>query len=239
MAAGLFDWVEKFLPKPKPVHLLKWKIPEARLTVPVEDAEPLVAKAKKAGAKFLGGGEFRDVVYAKQFGEGVLAYFVVRTDVRTEEERLFFEGYMLEEEERLGFDVESAYGMMKNLEQLGYERAFERRVTEWRFRLGVLGVNVFDIEGFGDFLELALPATKLAKAREVQQKQADSLLTKLQVKKDEAVPTDILTLQYLSLREGRMPAGGEGEGGGEEPGEAEGAGEGEREASALGGRKLF
>jgi len=220
MTEGLFDWVHVFLPKPKPVHLLKWKIPESRFTIQVPDVEALLQQLRKNKLKFVAGGEFKDGVYAKEFGEGVLAYFVVRTDVRTQEEKLFFEGYMLEEEERLGVDVESAYGMMNSLEQLGYARAFDRPLSEWRFQSGALQVLVCSIEGFGDFLELGLPATKLAKAREAHQKQAEQLLQKLGLKMEGAIPTDVLTLQYLSVREGHMPQQEGGNGG-------------------LGGEKLF
>lgn len=201
---GLFDWVHAFLPRPKPVHLLKWKIPEARLTAPVDDAETIVGKLKGLKARFISGGEYRDVVYFKEFGEGVMAYFIVRTDVRTSQETLLFEGYQLEEEEPLGLDVESAFGMMKNLQQLGYSPALERKVVVWKFQYGLLPVVVYDVDGFGDFVELALPSTKLVKARELNQKQAEQLLTKLGLAMDQAVPTDVITLQYLSQREGKQ-----------------------------------
>jgi len=189
-----------FKPKPrKPVHELKWKIPEARLTAPLEDAAPVIAVLRKH-AKFVGGGEFVDVVYVKDFGENVFAYFFLRTDKKTEEEVLLFDGYMLQEEERLGVDVASAYSMMQNLEKLGYKQEFSRDFTAWKFSYVGLTVNVYDIADFGAFVEVSLPATKFVKSRELNEKTAFKLFEKIGVKKDDVIPTDVATLQLISTR---------------------------------------
>jgi len=191
---------ELFKPKPrKPVHELKWKIPEARYTVPLEDATPVIAVLKKH-AKFVGGGEFVDAVHVKEFGENVFSYFFVRTDKKTEEETLLFDGYMLQEDERLGVDVASAYSMTQNLEKLGYKEEFSREFTQWTFSYVGLSVRVLDVTDFGSFLEISLPATKFVKSRELNEKTAFKLLEKLGVKKDDVIPTDVATLQLVSLR---------------------------------------
>ena len=104
----------KFNP-PKPVHKLKWKIPESKLTAPVADANLLVPQLKKL-CKFIGGGEFVDAVNCKEFGENVFAYFIVRTNKKTEEEQVLFEGYMLQEEDKLGFDVQSSFSFMEDFQ---------------------------------------------------------------------------------------------------------------------------
>ncbi|MGB9577251.1 MAG: hypothetical protein ACP5O3_00525 [Candidatus Micrarchaeia archaeon] len=188
-----------FAPKPK-VHVLKWKIPEARFIAPLEDAAPAIAALKKS-AVFTGGGQFNDVVYVKEFGENVFAYFFVRTDAKTQEEKLVFEGYMLEEEEQLNLSVESGYRMRESLKQMGYEEAFSRDFTEWRFKYGTLTAVVYDVAGFGCFLEVAVPATKIAKAREALEKTALKLFEKIGVSKEEVIPTDVTTLQLIMSRQ--------------------------------------
>lgn len=182
-------------PRPKE-HKLKWKLPEQRLSVPIKDAEETVGKLeKKIKARFLGGGEYADVVHAKEFGEGIFAYILVRTDKKTEEETVIAETYMLQEEEKLGFDVASAYKIIDDLKDMGYEEVLQREYTVWRFQHFEIPAVVYSVNGFGDFLELALPATNFAHQRERTEKKAFELLEKLGFKKEEAIPTDVITLQ--------------------------------------------
>jgi len=190
-----------FKPKPrKPLHELKWKIPEARLTVPLEEATPVIAVLKKH-AKFTGGGEFVDSVHVKEFGENVFGYFFVRTDKKTEEETLLFDGYMLQEDERLGMEVSSGYEMIHDLDKLGYKEEFSREFTLWRFSYLGLQIKVLDISGFGTIMEIALPATKFVKTHELAEKNAFKLLEKLGVDKEQAIPVDVATLELVSVRE--------------------------------------
>ncbi|PIO06443.1 hypothetical protein COT29_01060 [Candidatus Micrarchaeota archaeon CG08_land_8_20_14_0_20_59_11] len=201
-------FLDAFMLKRKAVqHSLKWPLPEARLTAPVADAEDAVAKIKKAHAKFLSGGEFVDTVYAKQYGEGVFAYMLIRTDKKTENETLLAETYMLNEDERLGVDVESSFSLGESLERMGYARAFPREVTEWRFGYMMLRVAAFDITDFGAFVEVALPSTKVDKVRELQEKTALKFLEQLGVKKEEAIPADVVTLQFAAMMDDEPPGG--------------------------------
>ncbi|MCX6767960.1 MAG: hypothetical protein NTY90_04520 [Candidatus Micrarchaeota archaeon] len=203
-----------FLGKKKrkpPVHELKWKLPEERLTAPVEDAEDLVGKMKKHG-RFIGGGEFLDEVHAKQYGEGVYSYFIVRTDKKTQKEKIIADAYMLREEEKLGMEVESAYEIAENLDEIGYKTIFSREVTVWSFLSGALAVNVYSVTGFGDFVEVSLPATKLDAVRKKNEEQAQKLFEKLGIKKEELVPTDAITLQYTVMMQQAEGAAGPGEG---------------------------
>jgi len=195
-----------------PVHELKWKLPEARLTAPVPDAEEWVGKLKKLG-RFVGGGEFVDEIHAKEYGEGVYSYFIVRTDKKTQQEKLMADAYMLREEEKLGFDVESAYGIAENLEEMGYRMIFAREVTVWSFLSGALRVNVYSIVDFGDFVEISLAATKLDSVRKKNQEQAETLFGKLGVKKEEIIPTDAITLQFTLMQQAAQQQQGGGEGG--------------------------
>ncbi|MFH0834825.1 MAG: hypothetical protein V1881_00585 [Candidatus Micrarchaeota archaeon] len=198
-------FLDAFLMKRKPVqHSLKWPLPEARFTAAVADAEEAVAKIKKLHAKFVSGGEFVDMIYAKQYGEGVFAYMLVRTDKKTENETLLAETYMLNENEQLGVDVESSFTLGESLERMGYMRAFPREVTEWRFGYMMLRIAVFEITDMGAFVEVALPSTKVDKVRELQEKTAFKFLEQMGVKKEEAVPTDVITLQLAAM----MDAGG-------------------------------
>ncbi|HLD76019.1 MAG TPA: hypothetical protein VI874_03300 [Candidatus Norongarragalinales archaeon] len=185
----------------KPVHKLKWKLPEMRLSIPVPDAEDAVLKLKKSGATYVSGGEYVDTVYAKPYGEGVFSYFFVRIEKKTENEHLLFDGYMIQEEEPLGVNLTSSFSIMEDLESLGYQKTLVRDLTEWRLRMAFIRAAVFDVTGFGSFIELALPATNFADAREKQQKKADDVLKKLGIKHDEALPTDVVTLQWLSQQQ--------------------------------------
>ncbi|MDP2717497.1 MAG: hypothetical protein Q8P02_02015 [Candidatus Micrarchaeota archaeon] len=198
-----------FLPKKKPVHTLKWKLPEQRLSLPLDDAEKTVFQLKKMGAKFVSGGEFSDVVHAKPYGEGVFAYFIVRVEKKTENERLLFDGYMIQEEEPLNLNLSSSFSMIEDLSQLGYEQALSRALTEGRFLKLPLTLLVADVQEFGQFLEIALPATKLQSVRDKQQKAAADLLKKLGVAEKDAIPTDLITLQWLSEQQKQADAKGQ------------------------------
>lgn len=189
-----------FTVKKAPVHELKWKLPEERLTAQLPDTAPIISVLRKRAA-FLGGGEFIDTIYAKEFGQNVFAYFFLRTDKKTESEQLLFDGYMLEEEERLGMEVESGFRIKENLAQMGYEEAFARDITLWRFRYGIINATVYDVADFGAFIEVAVPATKFVKSREAMEKAAFLLFAKIGVKKEEIIPTDVATLQLVTLRE--------------------------------------
>ena len=204
--AGSLSLDSLFLRK-KPKHLLKWSLPEARLSIPIEHCNKTVASLEKAKARFAGGGVFNDVVHAKSYAEGVYAYFIVRTDVRTEKESLFADAYMLQEEDKLGLDLTAGFPVDEDLAKLGYEKALERRVEEWRFVYGAVRACVFDVAGFGKFLEIALPATKLEKAREASEKVAFALIAKLGLRKDDVIPTDVITLQILSQQGALAPQG--------------------------------
>ena len=83
MPNPLEDLIAAFAKKKRPLHELKWKIPEARLTAPVNDAEDYIALLRRK-SRFIGGGEYTDVVYYKAYGENVNAYFTIRTDNKTE-----------------------------------------------------------------------------------------------------------------------------------------------------------
>jgi len=192
----------------KKMHKLNFPLPEMRLTVPLKDVNETVTKMRKGGAKFVGGGEFADRVYRKEYGSGAYAYYWLRTDARTEKESLVFDGYMIQEKERLNLDVVSAYSLAENLPQMGYEEVFNRQVTERRFLSGFLRALVIEVDGLGDFLELALPETKVDKTRELQEKTAFKLLEKLGFKKDEVIPVDVLTIQGLSQQQPKQKGKG-------------------------------
>ncbi len=196
------------LPKKKPVHKLKWKLPEQRFSVPVEDGEARVGALEKMRAKFVSGGEFMDVVHAKPYGEGVFAYFIVRTEKKTEDEHVLFDGYMIQEEEPLGLNLSSSFSFMEDLEQLGYKQSLQRAVTEWRFLVPPVKVAVFDVEAFGQFMEFALPATNYENDRKRQEKKRDELFKKFGFQTDEALPTDVITLQWLSQQQEQGQDGG-------------------------------
>ena len=197
-------------------HEFKWPLQERRLTIAIEDPEKAIAALRKEKAKFVSGGEFFDVVHAKEYGEGVFAYFIVRTEKKTQKEFVLFDGYMIQEEDRLGSEVTSSSYLTSDLQDLGYQQVLAREVTEWRYSLGVLRVAIFDVTGFGKFLEVALPEAKTDKARELQEKAAETLFKRLGLDQKQAVPTDAITLQlFAQLQEAQdaqqrgAPQGGE------------------------------
>ncbi|MFH1247373.1 MAG: hypothetical protein V1644_03255 [Candidatus Micrarchaeota archaeon] len=191
-----------FIKKKKPEHELKWKIPETRLTAAVEDVENYIGQIRKK-ARFIAGGEFADTVYYKTYGENTYAYFTVRVDTKTEQENLLFDGYMIQEDEKLNLEVASAYTIQPYLKKLGYEKAFDRSLTIWQFTAGIIAITAYDIDEFGDFIEISLPATKFVKAREAAETFAFNFFEKLGVKKDDVIPTDLNTLQLLQTKENK------------------------------------
>ena len=195
---GFLDFL---FPKKQKMHELKWKLPEVRMVFSVKDAEKAVFDLKKNKAVFASGGQYFDVIHAKQYGEGVFAYFIVRTEKLTQKETLLFDGYMLQEEDRLGFEVQSSYSMIEELDKLGYSEAAARELQEWNFTFGAVRIKVSDIKGFGEFIEFALAETKIDRAREAQEKTLEILLKKLGFDKKEAVPTDTITLQLASAED--------------------------------------
>ncbi|HEV8289649.1 MAG TPA: hypothetical protein VGQ00_01710 [Candidatus Norongarragalinales archaeon] len=198
---AFLDWISNLF-KPKTLeHALKWPLPEERFSSEIEDAEQTVGTLRRFGARFLAGGEFDDVVYRKAFGEGVYAYFIVRTDKKTGDEKLIFDGYMLQEEERLNIEVESGFATAESLAGLGYEKALERSLSLWSLSFMGLSVMVYAVDDFGDYIEVAVPPTKFAKQREAQDKTALSIFEKLQINKDDLVPLDVITLQIAELEE--------------------------------------
>ena len=185
-------------------HTLKWKIPEARLTLPVKDADEIILLLeKKLRMRFTAGGEYSEIVHAKEYGEGVYSYFMVRTDKKTEEETVAADAYMLQEEDTLGFDVTSAFKVVQDLEELGYKEVFTRDYRYWAFKYFELPVKVFDIGGFGEFVEIAIPATNVDVAREKSEKKAMELVGKLGFKEKDAIPADLLTLQLMQTMQGK------------------------------------
>ncbi|MDP3742489.1 MAG: hypothetical protein Q8R15_04185 [Candidatus Micrarchaeota archaeon] len=189
-----------FIKKKKAEHELKWKIPEARLTAPVEDVENYIGQLRKK-SRFIAGGEYSDTVYYKEYGENVYAYFTVRVNAKTEEESLLFDGYMIQEEDKLNLEVASAYTIQPYLEKFGYKKAFERPITLWQFTAGIIGITANSIDDFGDFIEISLPATKFLKAREAAETFAFNFFEKLGVKKDDVIPTDVNTLQLMQTKQ--------------------------------------
>lgn len=186
--------------KKKIQHSLKWSIPEARKTVQINDVNKTI-ETLKTKAKFLTGGQFKDVVYSKQFSDTVFAYFIIRTDVRTEEEKLIFDGYMLEEDEKLNFDVSSSYSIMPNLEKMGYFEVFERNITLWSFIYLNLTVNIYSVDGFGDYLEITLPQTKIENARKLAENNVLKILHLVGSSQSDVIETDVITLQLSKILE--------------------------------------
>lgn len=225
-----FDFFSVVLPKKKkpPVHLLKYKLAEERLTAPVPDVEKMIPLVKK-GARFSGGGQFVEEVHAKQYGEGVYSYFIIRTDTRTQAESIYSEAYMLREDDKLGMELESGYKLAEDLEKMGYKMAFVREIQVWSFRMGLLHpitVNAFSIKDVGDFIEVGLAPTKQVVHRERDEKSAFDFLKKLGIEKDQIMPTDALTLQMLYMQQqgdgqGGPPGAGAGGKDGEAPQEQE------------------
>jgi adenylate cyclase class IV len=192
--------------KKKIQHSLKWSIPEARKTVKLDDVTQTI-ETLKTKAKFLTGGQFKDVIYSKQFGETVFAYFIIRTDIRTEEEKLIFDGYMLEEEDKLNLNVSSSYSIMPNLEKMGYFEVFERNVTIWSFTYLNLPVNIYSVEGFGDYLEITLPETKIENSRKLAEANVLKILHLIGANPNDVIETDVITLQLLKTVEEQQKQG--------------------------------
>ncbi|MFH1442969.1 MAG: hypothetical protein ABIG96_02955 [Candidatus Micrarchaeota archaeon] len=199
------DLMKTLFPPKKPVHMLKWGYPEARFSAAVEDVEKKIPPIKK-GCKFAGGGEFMEEIHAKEYGPGIYAYFVVRTDKKTEEETIFADAYMLREEEKLGFDVQQAYKISENLDRMGYQHVFDRDIKVWSFRAGLKFVNAFDIADFGGFIEVGLPATKVKSIRDIDEKWWAPFFEKLGIKKEEVIPTDVITMQMMTIMQAEEEA---------------------------------
>ena len=168
--------------KKPPLHELKWKIPEARLTAAVDDIEKYIGLLRRK-TRFITGGEFVDSVYYKEYGENVYAYFTVRIDSKTQQENLLFDGYMIQEEDKLDLEVASAYTIQTYLEKLGYKKGFDRSLTVWKFTAGIITLTAYSIDDFGDFIEISLPGTKFVKAREATEQFAFNLFEKIGIKK--------------------------------------------------------
>ena len=183
-------------------HKLKWKLPEERITFPVEDADQAVGWVKsRLHARFTGGGEFFETVYSKEFGEGVFGYFLVRTDKKNERETVVAESYMLQEEDRLGVDVSSGFKIMQDFKQMGYQEAFQREYKVWWFRQLEIGITIYDISEFGAMVEFALPQTYYTKQREMSEKKLFDAVAKMGLEKQDGVPTDSITLQMMEMRQ--------------------------------------
>lgn len=201
--------------KRKPIsHKLKWKLPEGRYSSPLENADAIVnILERKLHAKFIGGGEYSERVFAKEFGEGVFAYMLVRTDKRTEEETIVADAYMIQEEdERLGFDVSSGFKIAQDLESMGYDEMFTREYKAWKFNYFEVTVSVLDIASLGGFIEVAAPATNFAEARERMEKRAMDLFAKLSIKKEDVIPTDVITIELMESAKQSAPSPKKGSG---------------------------
>lgn len=182
-------------------HELKWKIPEARLCAPLESAQPTVAKLRKL-CEFKSGGQFYDSIYAKEYGQGAFAYFIVRTEKNTEKETLLFDGYMIQEEdEKLGMNLEAGVEIMGNLASMGYKQEAAREVTEWHFAYHGLPIAVFEIADFGAFVQVSIPATKIEAGRRIAEKNAYAFFEKMGIAKRDIIPTDVITLQVMLARQ--------------------------------------
>ena len=200
-----FDMMKTLFPQKKPVHKLKWGIPEARISIPVQDPEATVKDVRKQ-AFFSGGGQFVEEVHFKDYGNNVYAYYIIRTDKRTQDESAYFDGYMLQEEERLGVEVTNAFNFAKDLETMGYQYGFAREIEVWSFRALTRPITVFEITDFGNFMEIALPLTKVAGTREKDEKWLEAFLKKNKVDAQTIIPTDVLTLQLVSMLQQQEPA---------------------------------
>ncbi len=199
---GLLEELDKLIgvkKKPKD-HKLKWKLVEERITFPVKDADEAVGWVKnRLHGRFVGGGEYFETVHAKQVSDEVFAYMLVRTDKKTEEETLVAETYMLQEDERLGIDAASGYKLSQDLKQMGFEEAFQREYKVWWFRHIEIGITIYDIVDFGAFTEFSLPSTNFPKQREASEKKLFTAFQKMGLKKEEGVPTDVITLQMTEM----------------------------------------
>lgn len=202
----LLESISSMFKRKKPVHELKWKLPEERLTIAVDDVNKHIAFLRRK-ARFISGGEFIDTVHAKTYGENTYAYYIVRTEKKTEKEFLLFDGYMIQEDDKIDTEIQSAYSMEKYLTQMGYEAKFQREVTEWRFSAGIIGIKAVSITDFGDFIEISLPQTKFEKARELAEAYAFGLFNKMGFSKEEVIPTDVITLQIAQMQETQAQQG--------------------------------
>lgn len=214
---GLLNSLDKLLGVKRPAkaktHKLKWKIPEVRYTAPIEDPDKTVYAVEKVlKARFTGGGEYFESVHAKTFGQGVFAYILVRTDKKTERETVAAEAYMIQEEDVLGFDVTSGPTLDQDLETLGYHYAFNRDYEVWSFKSLNIPITVFDIEGFGSFIEIALPATDIDSQRDRDEKRVMDMFKKLGISEKDILPADVVTLQMLSNQEQYEKGGGKAKG---------------------------
>lgn len=189
-------------------HELKWKLPETKLCAQLGDAAAAISAVRRR-ARFVEGGEFTDEVYAKQHAEGVYSYFIVRTDKKSGEERLLFEGYQLQEEDKLGVDVESKYPIMQDVERLGYALAFERALRFWGYVSKNIVLRIYDIDGFGAFAEITLPPTKMERQRAAAEQQAKDMFAALGIKPDDVMQTDVISLQYYALLQEAQKSSGE------------------------------
>jgi len=206
--ADLEDVIKKLLQKRKE-HELKWELPELKMSAPIKSADVAIPVVKKV-AKFVSGGEFADEVWAKQFSEGIYAFFVVRVEQNTGQETTFFEGYQIEETVPLGVELYSRYQFERNLPELGYQQAFNRKLRVWNFLYKMLPLQIFDIEDFGSFAQVSLPPTKIASARELNRKNAQEFFKKIGMSKDEILPVDVITLQFYALLQAAQQPGQEG-----------------------------
>jgi hypothetical protein len=92
---------------------------------------------------------------------------------------------------------------------MGYREAFSRELTLWSFSYLSISCTVFSVAGMGDFLEIALPQTKIVKNRELHEKQAQGLLKTLGIQENQAIPTDLITLQLVSMMQQAQQQGGQ------------------------------
>ncbi|MBU1197578.1 hypothetical protein KJ765_03620 [Candidatus Micrarchaeota archaeon] len=199
-----FDLMKELFPIKKPVHKLKWGIPEARFTAPIDDAEKIVSTIRKQ-AIFSGGGEFLEEIHFKDYGNNIYAYYILRTDKRSQEETVHFDGYMLQEKDRIGVDVTDAGKVSRDLDNLGYVYAFNREIEVWSFRSLTRVIAVFSVTGLGDFVEVALPETKIAKQRDKDSTWGEKFFARLKIDPKDIIPTDLITLQLVSMQQPQEP----------------------------------
>lgn len=181
-------------------HVKKWELPEEKLTVGIPDAHLAVAELKK-NLNFIGGGEFSDLIHAKEYGNGIFAYYIIRTEKHTEKEQVLFEGYMIQQTEKLGISLQSKYSMSRYLSDLGYKPFFQREIVLWSFMFNKTRVDVLDVAGFGAMIEISIPPTKIEAQRKADELSAISLLESLGIKKQEITPVDSITLQYYIMQQ--------------------------------------
>ena len=71
-------------------------------------------------------------------------------------------------------------------------------MTEWKFQSISFSATVYDINGFGAFIEVVLPAVKVEREREKHEKLAYAFFEKIGIAKAEIIPTDVITLQLVT-----------------------------------------